>query len=77
MSRTTAEFFLAYDEDGQYEVACDRSDLNSENVQIIAFEVELPSLPLPVVRVKLVQQDVPPQDPVRVEIPSIRVVPRP
>ena len=73
MSRTTVEFFLGYDEDGNYEVSTDRSDLSTDNVQVIAFEVELPSIPLPVVRVKLVQQAMPPQEPIRVEIPTISI----
>lgn len=72
-----AEFFLGYDEDGNFDVAVERSDLNDEYeyVQIVAFNVELPRVPLPVVRVKLVQQTQPPHDPIRVEIPATSVLP--
>ncbi len=73
MSRT-AEFFLAVDEEGNYEVDSDLDCLRdnfSDPVHIVKFEVEIPSSPLPVVRVKLVGSLSPP--PVQVDLPSVKI----
>lgn len=68
-----AEVFLGIDKDGDYCVNTDLDDLlndNSEIVQVIQIDVELPSRPLPVVRVRI---ENPQTDPIVVKVRPVPV----